>query len=221
MRGTGVTSPPLTREWLRGQGYRIHIPGWTLEEFLRLAPENQRWEFVHGEVIMHSPASLRHQRIVGWLYRLLQRFCEHHACGEALTGPAALRILPQVVREPDVFVLPPGPVKEGPGGLILTRPVFVAEVVSPSTRRMDLEDKAREYAQAGIPEYWVLDPDEPALYQHLLEEGGEYHRQRHTRGWVWSRALPGFGVQVEWVLPVPQMDTTSAWEALQQARGGK
>ncbi len=54
MRGAGVTSPPLTRKWLRGQGYRIHIPGWTLEEFLRLAPENQRWEFVRGEVTAHT-----------------------------------------------------------------------------------------------------------------------------------------------------------------------
>ncbi len=148
----------------------------------------------------------------------LHLFCEHTASGKVLLGPATLLVLPQVVREPDVFVLPAGPVEEGPGGLILTRPRFVVEVASPSTRRIDLEDKAREYAQAGIPEYWVLDPDEPALYQHLLEEKGGYHRQRHTQGWVWSRALPGFGMQVTWVLPVPQTDLTSAWEALQRAQ---
>ncbi len=219
-----VKTPTLSLpwEWRRDREYRVHIAGWTLEEFLRLAPENQRWEFVHGEVIMHSPANLRHQRIVGWLHRLLHQFCEHYACGEALLGPAALLVLPQVVREPDIFVLPAGPVEEGPGGLILTRPRFVVEVASPSTRRIDLEDKAREYAQAGIPEYWVLDPDEPALYQYLLEEETPaYHRHRHTEGWVWSQVLPGFGLQVDWVLPQPRMDIATAWEMLQQAHEGE
>ncbi len=215
-KGGVVHSPTLTPTWLRGQGYRIHVPGWTLEEFLRLAPENQRWEFVHGEVIMNSPASLRHQDIVGFLYSLLRLHCEARAQGRVLAGPAALLVLPQVVREPDVFVLPPGPVEEGPGGLILTRPLFVVEVASPSTRRMDLEDKAQEYAQAGVPEYWVLDPEEPALYQHVLGDEGAYHRHRHTQGWVWSRVLPGFGLQVAWVLPAPQTDLGSAWEALQR-----
>ncbi len=221
MRDVQVRVPAFPQKELQARGYRVHIGGWTLEEFLRLAPENQRWEFVRGEVIVHSPASVRHQEIVGWMATLLHLFCEHTACGEALLGPAALLVLPQVVREPDIFVLPAGPVEEGQGGLILTRPRFVVEVASPSTRRIDLEDKAREYAQAGIPEYWVLDPDEPALYQYLLEEETPaYHRHRHTEGWVWSQALSGFGLQVDWVLPHPRKDITAAWEALQQAREG-
>ena len=94
------------KEILR-EPYVLRLGGWTLERYLAEAPESQLWEFVRGEVIMYSPAAAEHQRLVGFLVRLIGGFCEAKGWGEVLTGPAAIRVLPDVIREPDMFVLPP------------------------------------------------------------------------------------------------------------------
>jgi len=102
----GVQVVDERKEPLR-ESYVVRLGGWTLERYLREAPEDQIWEFVRGEVVMHSPASAEHQRLVMFLGRLLGGYCEAKGWGEVLTGPAAVRVLPDVVREPDVFVVAP------------------------------------------------------------------------------------------------------------------
>jgi len=56
---------------------------------------------------MYSPVPAEHQSLVGFIYRLLAGYCEAKEWGKVLTGPGAIRILPDVVREPDIAVFPP------------------------------------------------------------------------------------------------------------------
>jgi len=56
----GVQVVDERKEPLR-ESYVVRLGGWTLERYLREAPEDQIWEFVRGEVVMHSPASAEHQ----------------------------------------------------------------------------------------------------------------------------------------------------------------
>lgn len=135
------------------ESYLIRLGGWTLERYLAEAPEDALWEFVRGEVIVHSPATAEHQDLVRFLLRLLDGYCEQRQWGRAHQGPAALQILPEVIREPDVFVLPPEELERARGVPLPVRPALIVEVISPSTRTLDLEEKARDYEQAGIPEY--------------------------------------------------------------------
>jgi len=148
--------------------YVVRLGGWTLERYLREAPESQRWEFVRGEVVVHSPATAEHQRIVGFLHWLLRAYCEAKGVGEVLMGPAAIRVLPDVMREPDLFVLPPGAAAGATGTPLEILPVLVVEVVSLSTRTMDLVEKAEEYREAGIPEYWAVDVERGEVVVHRL-----------------------------------------------------
>jgi len=53
-------------------------------------------------------------------------------------------------------------------------PLLVVEVLSPGTRRRDEGAKRRAYAEAGVPSYWLLDPQEPALTVLQLGAGGDY-----------------------------------------------
>ncbi len=184
--------------------YLLRTAGWTLEEFLARAPENAYWEFVRGEVIMHSPVAAEHQRVVRFLLGLLQGFCEAREWGEVLMGPAALQVLPDVIREPDLFVLDPEEAHRAQGVPLQVRPVLVMEVASPATRALDLGDKAREYAQAGIPEYWVVDRERKDLWLHRRQEGEEgYQVTRQTFGVVVSQSVPGFWLQAEWLWEQP------------------
>ncbi|MDW8065900.1 MAG: Uma2 family endonuclease, partial [Anaerolineae bacterium] len=56
-----------------------------------------------------------------------------------------------------MFVVPPEEMERARGVPLTVRPALVVEVTSPATRGMDLGEKAAEYREAGIPEYWVVD----------------------------------------------------------------
>jgi Uma2 family endonuclease len=190
------------RKELLKEPYVVRLSGWTLEKYLEEAPENLFSEFVRGEVIMYSPATAEHQRLVSFLTRLIGGYCEAKGCGEVLTGPAAIQLSPDVVREPDLFVLPPEEVPKAKGVPLLVRPALVIEVMSPSTRTIDLVEKAEDYALAGIPEYWAVDPEHKELFVHRLE-GARYRAERVKEGKVRSISLPGFWLDVEWLFGDP------------------
>jgi len=188
--------------------YVVRFGGWTLERYLREAPESGVWEFVRGEVVVHSPASAEHQDVVGFVYWLLRGYCEARGWGKVLMGPAAVEVLPGVVREPDVFVLPPEEVSKATGVPLRVKPVLVVEVTSPATRGMDLGEKAEEYRQAGVAEYWVVDGEGQELTSHRLR-GGVWEVERWKAGRLPSQSVPGFWVEVQWLWrrPLPPADT--------------
>lgn len=185
------------KELLR-EPYVVRLGGWTLERYLKEAPEHLIWEFVRGEVVMYSPATAEHQDLVGFLYRLLAGYCEARGWGKVLTGPAAVRILPDVVREPDLFVLPPEEMPKAKGVPLEVRPALVVEVVSPSTRTIDLMEKAGDYASAGIPEYWAVDRERKEVLLHRLKRGN-YAVEQVASGRVKSRSVPGFWMEAGWL----------------------
>lgn len=195
--------------------YLVRLQGWTLKDYLRLAPENAFVEFVRGEVLMASPVSAAHQEVVIFLAALLRAWLrKHQPQMRVLTGPAAVQVLPDVVREPDVFVVP------GEAEAVLeaiplpVRPDFIIEVTSPSTRTVDLVEKPLDYAQAGVPEYWVVDMQERTVVQHRLTEPDRYATQRYPQGWVSSSTLPGFRVRVDWLFPWPRLSVDEALKAM-------
>ncbi|MFB6286885.1 MAG: Uma2 family endonuclease [Candidatus Bipolaricaulia bacterium] len=182
--------------------YLIRVGGWTRERYLREAPDNQMWEFVGGEVIMHSPATAEHQRVVGFLYRLLAEYLETQNGGMVLTGPTAVDLLPEVTREPDLFVVAPEDAERATGTPLAITPSLVIEVTSPSTRRMDLAEKAEEYARAGVPEYWAVDLPEAALVVHRRDRE-RYDTERLASDPVESDAVAGFWIHAEWLFQSP------------------
>jgi len=188
--------------------YVLRLGGWSLARYLREAPDNAIWEFVRGEVLMNSPATAEHQELVGFLYRLLSGYCEEKAWGKVLTGPAAVRLSPEVVREPDVFVLAPDEAAQATGVPLDVLPALVVEVLSPATRTVDLTEKAEDYAQAGIPEYWAVDPERATLAVHRLQEA-RYAVELVQNETVHSAAVPGFWLSARWLFetPLPRVAT--------------
>jgi len=200
------------RKELLREPYVVRLGGWTLERYLAEAPEHPIWEFVRGEVIVHSPATAEHQRIVSFLVRLIGGCCEARGWGEVLTGPAAIQLLPDVVREPDIFVLPPEEVSKAKGAPLSVSPALVVEVMSPTTRTIDLREKAEDYALARIPEYWAVDPERKEVFVHRLE-GERYRVERVAAGEVRS-SVPGFWVEAEWLFQEPLPSAAGCLQAI-------
>jgi Uma2 family endonuclease len=177
-------------------------PRMSYEEFLQWADEDTLAEWVDGEVIMMSPASNRHQDIAGFLESVLRSFVETRQLGIVRGAPFQMR-LERSGREPDLLFVANEHLNrlketylDGPADLAV-------EITSPESAGRDRGDKFYEYAQGGVPEYWLIDPQTKWAEFHQLE--GERYRLVFSgrEGKFHSQALPGFWLRVEWLWEEP------------------
>ena len=173
----------------------------TFEEYLDLDHERGLAEWIDGEVHFYVGASTAHQTIILFLASLLDGFLE--ATGGGRVFPAGLVVRAIALgngREPDIVVVLPG---KNP--LIRTTfvdgpPDLVVEVVSDDSVERDYEVKRAEYAAAGVPEYWIIDPRDgvvDALF--LVLRAGQYEPVDLPNGVFRSEVLPGFWLKVSWL----------------------
>jgi Uma2 family endonuclease len=174
---------------------------WSEEEYLSLNT-NQLVEFSHGYVEILPMPTVFHQRIVALLYNALLAFATVHRLGEVLFAPVRVQLWSGKYREPDLVFMR----TENASRITedyWTGADLVFEVVSDDDRRRDLETKRREYAQAGIAEYWIVDPQLEQITVLALE-GSTYvvHGEYSKGAEATSRLLPGFKVNVTEALSV-------------------
>ena len=171
---------------------------WTEAEYLAL-DTNRLVELVDGCVEVLPMPTYLHQLIARYLHRLLDDFVAAAKLpGTVLFAPMPVRLWEGQFREPDIVYVRPEhvPNRRGqPEGAAL-----VVEIVSPGpeNRERDLEIKRREYAQAHIPEYWIVDPEERKIVVLTLE-GSAYrvHGDFAAGATATSVLLPGFSVSAD------------------------
>ncbi|KHO24900.1 Uma2 family endonuclease [Mycolicibacterium setense] len=157
-----------------------HLPRGLLSleqwDALELDP-TRRWELSEGTLIMSPRPQLGHQRISKRLVRLLD---DHLPDGleafpeiEVITNAT----FPPSVRDPDIVVIPDA-VERRLARVPAADVALVVEIVSPGSRGTDHVMKLHEYAKAGIPNYWIVDPDAPAQDRFIAYRlDGEIYRQ--------------------------------------------
>jgi Uma2 family endonuclease len=178
-------------------------PTMTYEEFLEWIDEDTLAEWVDGEVIMTSPASFRHQAIVQFLVAVLGTFVQERRLGVVCSAPFQMK-LEQSGREPDLLFITnehrnrlKANYLDGPADLVV-------EVVSPESTTRDRGDKFFEYEQAGIPEYWLIDPTRQSAEFYRLDERGRYQTvQSGETGVFHSEVIQDFWLQLEWLWQPP------------------
>ena len=94
-----------------------------------------------------------------------------------LHAPFDVVLGPHVV-EPDVFVAPKADFTTRD---LPVPPLLAIEVLSPSTSHLDRGRKREIYAEAGVPHYWIVDPDVPSMTTYELV-GGTYTQTAHVTG---------------------------------------
>ncbi len=181
----------------------------TYEEFLDWADEDTLTEWValpgreKGKVVMYSPASEQHQRIAGFLITVMGIFVEQRDLGVVLGAPFQMK-LERSGREPDVIFVAQEHLDrlqetylDGPADLVV-------EIVSPESIGRDRGEKFYEYAEGGVPEYWLLDPSRRWAEFYQLGKERRYEIAFIGREGVYhSEALPGFWLRVEWLWQDP------------------
>lgn len=196
--------------------FLVRMPGWTEERYFREASETRIVEFEDGEVIVHSPAGVRHQCLTLFLSMLLQAYVCRRDLGQVLNGPAVVRLRPGLNYEPDIFFI----LRERLAGLgdeyFAGTPGLIVEVISPGTRTHDLRTKVSAYRQHGVPEYWVVDPERKVVIRHFLpaDPKAPYQVSEYAHGRLESQAIPGFWFDVSWLWQDPLPDALRCLEQI-------
>ena len=128
--------------------------------------DGHRYELIDGVLLVSPGPRHGHQTVVGNLYLLLRQACP--AGLQVLLAPFAVALADDTEVQPDLLVAPRSQFtdRELPGP-----PLLAVEVLSPSTRRVDQLLKRDRFEAAGVPSYWLVDPDEPSVLVLELREG--------------------------------------------------
>ena len=129
-----------------------------MDEVLSWPPDGNRYEVVHGELLVTPAPAWRHQYVVTDLVTALgQYLSEFQVIGRVFVGPVDFFHGTEVYVQPDLVVARS---EEITSDYRTMRHLLLAvEVVSPSSRRGDRLVKRRAYQDAGVETYWVVDPD--------------------------------------------------------------
>ncbi len=170
---------------------------WSEEEYLALET-NRLIEFSHGILEFLPMPSVGHQWLLGFLYGLFADWTRRHNRPMPLMAPMPVWVRPEKYREPDLLL--PNPAR-GTADRRVDQPDIALEIVSPDdqSQKRDFVTKRTEYAQAGIPEYWIVDPEtETITVLTLLEGQTEYavHGEFKPGQTATSKLLDGFAVDV-------------------------
>lgn len=172
------------------------VTGLSYDDFVSLQdrPEFEGWrlELVDGELLVSPTPNLFHQRVSMNLAFALAHHARAHG-GAAFAAPTEVRLAPEVAVQPDLCF-----VGQERFDLLATAgidgaPDLVVEILSPSTRRVDLTRKKALYERFGVAEYWIVDPDARTVMINSLVDG-RYRSIPAGAELVRSRALPGFAI---------------------------
>jgi len=135
----------------------------TLEELHELPEDGNRYELIDGELFVTPAPTLGHQDAAASLYVLLRAFARASGC-DAYLAPADITFSSHTLVQPDLFILPRREDGSRAGRFEdVGRLLLAVEVISPSSRRTDRNQKRWLYQREGVPAYWVVDTQQRAF----------------------------------------------------------
>lgn len=172
-----ATLYPMQGDWSEADYYALEA-----ERFV---------ELVNGCIEVLPMPSYVHQVVLAWLFEQLLFWNKASDHGKVLCAPLPIKLFPGTIREPDVLIAPYPPAQ---------KLLFALEIVSEGAeaRQRDFVDKRADYAEAGIPEYWIVDPFEKVVTVLKLQ-GKTYveHGKFLANEIATSATLTGFTLDCE------------------------
>ena len=169
----------------------------TYEDYLKTS-DDERYELLDGELIM-APAPYRdHQAVEGNLGARLHMFVQERGLGRVYFAPRDVALSDTDVVHPDLLFISNERAHIDTSSDIQGAPDLVVEILSPSTARRDWTYKHALYAEHGVKEYWLVDPNAGIVWVLLLGEKGFEFAGIYSEGdTLTSPALEGFTVELD------------------------
>lgn len=148
----------MTGEWAEADYYQFSEPGGVVE-------------LSDGHVEVSDPPTFFHQLILLRLSVALHAFVMANHLGQVCFAPLPVRLWSGTIREPDLMFMSAAHASRM--GQYWGVPDLAVEILSPGTARKDREIKRKEYARAGVAEYWIVDPEARTVEVMRGSGGGE------------------------------------------------
>lgn len=179
------------------------------EEFLML-PREVHGGWIDGQVALKGGQTRQHQEVLGLLMATAHWWLEAHDAGDSLFNFQMRAIPGGPGREVEYLCLTKEHYRERVRFTYVDGPADVVfEILSDATRERDLEMRV-EYARGGVPEYWMIDPEQKWAEVCRLTSAGTYDTVSDgSSGLLKSEFFPGLWFRTEWLLkePTPRIDT--------------
>jgi Uma2 family endonuclease len=169
----------------------------TFEQFVELVADGQKADLLDGVIYMASPDNIEGNDLNAWLCTILYGFADVNDLGKVYVSRVAYRIGTKRGPEPDLGFVPKALEWRRRRGYIDGPPALAVEIVSADSVHRDYVLKRRIYEQAGVQEYWIIDPEEERATFLVLRKGRFKERKPVKHIWQ-SEVLPGLVLDVRW-----------------------
>jgi len=170
----------------------------TVNEFRRLPEGPPYYQLIGGRLLVSPSPNRYHQDICRNLLVLLQSYLDKHPVGVVYQSPSDVYLTSYDAYQPDLYFV------SNANAAILTpqgaagAPDLVVEILSPGTEHYDRELKRKVYAQSGVKELWLVDPDAREIHVHHLHPKGRKSVVIHGGDAQFRSALlPGLLIRAE------------------------
>jgi Uma2 family endonuclease len=167
------------------------------------------YEWVRGRLIPLSPTSIRHWQLQTYLQDMLRAYFALRPIGKVFGAPVVMALeSANTRREPDVMVVLNAGERTITDSALVGPADLCIEIVSPESMARDHGEKYAEYEQAGVQEYWIIDPIHRETRFLRLQPDGRYASVTPPAGQAYvSSLLPGFQVDASllWLDPLPNL----------------
>ncbi|HYT92068.1 MAG TPA: Uma2 family endonuclease [Gemmataceae bacterium] len=182
---------------------------YTFEDFCDLINEDQKADLIDGVIYMASPDNTDANELFMWLGGLMDLFAEENDLGKVYGTRVAFRLDKHNGPEPDLGFVQKARLHLVERGFVRGGPDLAVEIVSPESVERDYEKKRKQYEDAKIPEYWIVDEIMQQVTLLRLGKDGKYRAVKPKKGVLASNALPGFWLRLDWLWqdPLPRKTT--------------
>lgn len=187
----------------------------TADEFFQLIPDGQKADLIDGVIHMASPDSLDANDLNAFLAGLLRQFvAARNLGGKVVFSRFAFRLSDYRAPEPDLAYIRPDRLHLAERGFMPGPPDIAVEIVAKESRDRDYVEKRSLYEQSGVQEYWIIDQLE-ARAEFLTLRNGTFESVPLDRNrYFHSEVVPGFWLDVEWLLSMPLPNDYDCLQAL-------
>lgn len=189
-----ILSSPRFPHYLRQLQETFRIEQRKREHFYQTITDEDKAEFINGEIIFHAPVKMQHDRVSQLLATLLGSYVRSRQLG--YVGHEKLLIsLSRNDYEPDLCYFSREKASRfTPDQMVFPAPDFVIEILSESTEACDRGIKFEDYAAHGVAEYWIVDPEAETVEQYLLAEGQYQLAVKVKDALLRSPTIPNFAI---------------------------
>ena len=167
---------------------------WDYQSYATIPDDGRRHEIINGEHFVNPAPNLYHQTVSRRIQFQLYTTIELAEWGFIFNAPVDLQLSDHDIIQPDLVVI----MKSRQNIMTPTKikgvPDLVVEILSPSNRGHDTQRKRKLYESHGVPEYWIVDPEEHQVTQLQLVDG--VYVEQMCRESIHMAASPEFRVDL-------------------------